>query len=152
MWISFFLACDAGDSAKDSDSGTTGETDSATEPTDSETTETGEDSGDSTSTIPFVDLCGIHFSEQWAFDGECPRMKTPCELTVADEASCRFDIAYSSGMTMGMPYEMTISGMSVSFGDGDQLTGCTGTVIKGDLIEGSCDGGCSFELYRETTR
>lgn len=110
-----------------------------------------EDTGeveDTDTTIPYEDLCGFHFSERWAFNGQCPQMRTPCELTAVDESACSFSIAYASGMTMGMPYAMTVTGADVSFGDGDSVTGCVGTVVDGDTITGTCDGGCAFTLDR----
>jgi hypothetical protein len=51
-------------------------------------------------------------------------------------------------MTMGMPYAGTIDGDTVTFGDGDTVTGCVGTVETADKISGSCDGGCTYELRR----
>lgn len=141
MLLALLAACgtDPVDSADPSDTAGTGDTGDT------------EDSGDTEDTddsIEYVDLCGIHYSERWAFNGECPQMRTPCELTVTDEAACTFDIAYASGMTMGMPFDMTITGVDVGFGDGDSVTGCTGTVVDGDTITGTCDGGCSFTLDR----
>lgn len=84
--------------------------------------------------------------DDWAFDGECPQMHTPCEVAVD---GCALTISYeATGMTMGMPYAATIDGDLVTFEDGDLLEGCTGTVLDARTIEGSCAGGCTFSLSR----
>lgn len=83
----------------------------------------------------------------WAWDGQCPMMVTPCDIVV-DGCSLTIDYEADGGMTMGMPYTGTISGDQISFEDGDSVDGCTGTLIDPDTVEGSCAGGCTFTLTR----
>lgn len=84
--------------------------------------------------------------DDWAWDGECPGMTTPVSIAVD---GCNLTLDYGNGgMTMGMPYDATVSGSDVTFGDGDSVTGCTGTVESADKITGSCDGGCTYKLKR----
>lgn len=83
--------------------------------------------------------------EDWAWNGDCPQMRTPCEIVVD---GCDVEIAYSSGMTMGMPYAGTIDGDTITFQDGDTVDGCVGTVEDADKVTGSCGGGCTFTLRR----
>lgn len=80
--------------------------------------------------------------EDWAWDGECPMMLTPCEIEVTE---CSLTIGYSSGMTMGMPDGGTISGSTVTF-TGGTVEGCTGEILDANTIEGSCADGCTFTL------
>ncbi len=80
----------------------------------------------------------------WAWDGACPMMLTPCEIEVT---GCSMTIAYSSGMTMGMPDAGTIEGNLVTF-SGGTVEGCTGELLDADTIEGSCADGCTFTLSR----
>ncbi len=82
--------------------------------------------------------------EDWAWNGECPQMRTPCEIEVT---GCAMTIAYSSGMTMGMPNEATVDGDTVTF-SGGSVPGCGGTVEDADTIRGSCADGCTFTLER----
>ena len=72
-------------------------------------------------------------------------MATACEIIV-DE--CSLTITYSSGMTMGMPYSGTIEDDTITFDDGDSVTGCVGILEDEDNISGTCDGGCEFTLVR----
>lgn len=82
--------------------------------------------------------------EDWAWEGECPQMTTPCEIVVT---GCGFTIGYSSGMTMGMPSGGSIAGTAVSF-TGGSVRGCEGTLEDADHISGSCASGCTFTLSR----
>jgi hypothetical protein len=79
--------------------------------------------------------------DDWAWTGECPGMETPCELAVD---GCALSIAYSSGMSMGMPTGAAVAGSDVTFDSG----GCVGTVVDADTIEGTCSSGCTFALTR----
>jgi hypothetical protein len=81
--------------------------------------------------------------EDWAWRGECPQMLTPCEIEVD---GCSLSIAYSSGMTMGMPNGGEISGDQITF-TGGNYDNCVGTLEDADTISGSCDG-CTFTLTR----
>ncbi len=85
--------------------------------------------------------------DDWAWNGACPKMRTPCDIVVTE---CSFEIDYEAdgGMTMGMPYAATVAADVVTFADGDTVTGCVGTVLSSDRIEGTCDGGCAFTLSR----
>ena len=83
----------------------------------------------------------------WKWEGECPQMRTPCDIVVK---GCEVAIDYDAdgGMTMGMPYAGTISGNTITFEDGDILTGCVGTLSDADNASGTCDDGCTWELSR----
>lgn len=83
----------------------------------------------------------------WAWRGECPQMRTPCDIVVS---ACALTIDYDAdgGMTMGMPYAGTIDGNTLTFADGDTVSGCVGVVEDADTISGTCDGGCTFTLER----
>lgn len=83
----------------------------------------------------------------WKWEGECPQMRTPCDIVVTE---CELAIDYDAdgGMTMGMPYAGTIDGNTITFEDGDILSGCVGTLIDADHAEGTCDTGCTWELSR----
>jgi hypothetical protein len=88
----------------------------------------------------------LNSADDWAWHGECPQMTTPCAIEVD---GCALTIDYGDGgMTMGMPYAATVSGDTVTFDDGDSVTGCTGTITDTDKVEGTCDGGCTFTLRR----
>lgn len=114
------LACTgAGDSAK-----------SDTDPTGSSTT-----------------CATLNSGTDWYWDGECPMMVTPCDIVV-EGCSLSIDYEADGGMTMGMPYSGTISGSTISFADDDTVTGCVGTIVDADHVEGSCGDGCTFTLER----
>ena len=81
-------------------------------------------------------------SEDWAWNGECPQMRTPCVVTFE---SCAVTIDYPSGMTMNMPSAGTIEGDTVTF-TGGSFTGCVGTITDATHITGGCDDGCTFTL------
>lgn len=83
----------------------------------------------------------------WAWDGACPQMPTPCDIVVTG-CSLAIDYEADGGMTMGMPFAGTISGDTITFEDGDMVTGCVGTIVDADHVTGSCDSGCTFELFR----
>lgn len=134
----FLLACSAG--GKDtSDSSADADTDADTD------TDTDTDTDADTDSDTDADCTPITPGDDWAWTGECPQMTTPTEIAVS---GCELTIAYSSGMTMGMPYSATVSGTTVTFADDDSVTGCVGTAESSDKIEGSCDGGCTFKLKR----
>jgi len=73
-------------------------------------------------------------------------MSTPCEIIVS---GCDLTIAYSSGMTMGMPYGGVIEDDSITFFDDNNLEGCVGTLSDADNASGACGDGCTFALTRE---
>jgi hypothetical protein len=50
-------------------------------------------------------------------------------------------------MSMGMPTGGVVTGTDVQFGGGS-VTGCVGTVLDADTIEGTCSGGCTYTLSR----
>lgn len=85
----------------------------------------------------------VNSGDNWAWNGACPQMRTPCEIEVS---GCEMAIAYSSGMTMGMPYAGAIEGDTITFEDGDYVDGCVGTVVAADEITGTCADGCEFTL------
>jgi hypothetical protein len=85
--------------------------------------------------------------DDWAWQGECPQMRTPCDIVV-DECSVTIDYSADGGMTMGMPYVATIAGDTITFEDGDSIMGCVGTIEDADTVTGTCDGGCTFTLRR----
>ncbi len=88
----------------------------------------------------------VNSGDNWAWNGECPQMKTPCDLVVT---GCEIAIDYTAdgGMTMDMPKNGTVAGDTVTFDD-NGVSGCVGTVLSADEIEGTCDGGCTFTLKR----
>lgn len=136
---------DAKDTADGADTGAdTGDAVDTGESVDTADTSDTEDTG--TEELPVV--CGVTVAEDWAFFGECPRMRTPCEIWVADEATCAFEVTYSSGMTMGMPYSFTVDGDTLTFGDDDEIFGCVATLQGPDYASGSCEDGCTFTLER----
>lgn len=140
------VACGGGDPKDTGGDDTAADTGSADTDTgeSADTADTAEDTG--TEELPVV--CGVTVAEDWAFYGECPRMRTPCEIWVADEATCAFDVTYSSGMTMDMPYSFTVAGDTVTFGDDNGITGCVGTLQGPDYVSGTCADGCTFTLER----
>jgi hypothetical protein len=85
--------------------------------------------------------------DDWAFNGQCPQMRTPCDIVV-DGCSLAIDYEADGGMTMGMPYAGTIAGDTITFEDGDYVKGCVGTIADPDTVSGTCDGGCTFTLER----
>lgn len=85
--------------------------------------------------------------DDWAWNGECPQMRTPCDIVV-DGCSLTIDYEADGGMTMGMPYEGTIEGDTITFADGGSVNGCVGTIETADKVSGTCDGGCTFTLRR----
>jgi hypothetical protein len=120
-------ACNADDSASDTDA--VGDTDG------------GGDTDTDTDVEPTCDA--MTAGEDWAWRGECPQMLTPCEIEVD---GCTISIAYSSGMTMGMPDGGEIEGNEITF-TGGSYDNCVGTLEDADTISGSCDG-CTFTLTR----
>ncbi|MBM4364807.1 MAG: hypothetical protein FJ102_01220 [Deltaproteobacteria bacterium] len=130
----FAVACVTGGDTKDS-TDTAGGTD------------TGDtaDSGDTNDTEP---TCAtVESGDNWAWDGECPQMKTPCDIVVT-ECSLAIDYEADGGMTMGMPFSGTIEGDTITFANDNGVDDCVGTVIAADEIEGTCKGGCTFTLRR----
>jgi hypothetical protein len=83
----------------------------------------------------------------WAWDGECPQMVTPCDIVVTE---CSFVIDYEAdgGMTMSMPFGGVIVDDQVTFNNDNGVTGCVGTLVDADTVEGSCADGCTFTLSR----
>jgi hypothetical protein len=129
----FLLAC-SGKAAED--------TSSAADDT-SEVTDTNTDTD--TDTEP---ACAtLNSGDDWAWTGECPQMRTPCDIVVTG-CSLTIDYAADGGMTMGMPYAATIDGDTITFEDGDSVPGCVGTVVSADEVTGSCEDGCTFTLKR----
>ncbi len=138
--LAFLLACTG---ASTDDSGKNPTTDTTdTDTTDTDTTDT--DTTD-TDTTPTCDP--MNSAADWAWYGACPQMRTPCDIVVT---GCSFAIDYEAdgGMTMSMPFGGTINGNVVTFNDDNGVTGCVGTLTAPDQIEGSCDGGCTFELHQ----
>lgn len=104
------------------------------------------DAGDSASdTADSAGCATMSSGDDWAWNGECPQMRTPCEIVVD---ACNLTIGYSSGMTMGMPYAGTIDGDTITFEDGDYVAGCVGTLESADRVTGTCADGCTFTLRR----
>lgn len=131
MLLSLLLACTgtSDDSAKvDTDV-----------PTDTDTTPT------DTNTTPAC--VTVNSGTNWAWNGECPQMKTKCDIVVT-ECTLAIDYEADGGMTMDMPYGGVIVGDVVTFNDDNGVTGCVGTVIDADTIEGTCASGCTFDLTR----
>lgn len=89
----------------------------------------------------------LNSGDDWAFNGECPQMRTPCDIVV-DGCSLTIDYSADGGMTMGMPYAGTISGDTITFEDGDDVPGCVGTIEDPDKVTGTCADGCTFTLRR----
>jgi hypothetical protein len=85
----------------------------------------------------------LEAGSDWAWSGDCPGMRTPCELA---QAGCAVELSYD-GMTMGMPYSGTVAGDQVSFADDNSVHGCAGTAVSPSEISGTCDG-CTFLLSR----
>ena len=132
------LACAGGTKTDDSAPNTGDDTSANHETADTSSHETA-DSGPACSTM--------NSGTDWAWTGECPQMRTPCDIVV-DGCSLTIDYSADGGMTMGMPYSGTISGDTVTFGDDDSVTGCVGTIEDPDKVTGTCSNGCSFTLRR----
>ena len=116
LTLLLFLAC-AGETKTDDSSSNTGD-DSA------DTTDDSGGADDSAGeTGPTCDA--MSSGDDWYWNGECPQMRTPCDIVV-DGCSLTIDYNADGGMTMGMPYEATIEGSTVTFADGDSMTGCVG--------------------------
>lgn len=130
MWISLlFLGCaTSGGDTSDTSSDTSADTSSDT----------------SSDTASCSELSS---GTDWAWTGECPQMPTPCDIVVTG-CSLTIDYAADGGMTMGMPYAGTIEGDTVTFADDNGVTGCVGTILDADHVEGTCGDGCTFELAR----
>ncbi len=141
--LSLLSAC-SGTSGKDS---APGGTDTGTAADDSGTTgDTGNTDTGKTDTGTLA-CASLSTGDDWAWNGQCPQMRTPCDI-VADGCAFTIDYAADGGMTMGMPTGGTIAGDTVTFSEDNGVTGCTGTVIDADTVEGTCDGGCTFTLSR----
>ncbi len=114
-----------------------------------DTAATGDDSAaDTDADTDTVTCAPLNTGEDWAWQGECPQMRTPCDIVVD---GCSVSVDYSAepgGMTMGMPYAGTIDGNTVTFEDGDSVDGCVGTIEDADTVSGTCAGGCTFTLRR----
>lgn len=82
--------------------------------------------------------------DDWAWSGSCIGMTMGCEI-VRD--GCELTIT-CSGMDMGLPESAMVDGSTVMFEDGDDVTGCEGTVEDANTLSGSCDGDCSWTLER----
>lgn len=106
-----------------------------------ETTETGDTGGNEPA------CATVNPGDNWAWNGECPQMRTPVVIAVSD---CTLTLDYDAvgGMTMGMPYSATVSGDQMTFDDGDSVSGCVGTVESADEITGTCDG-CDYTLKQQ---
>ena len=87
----------------------------------------------------------------WEWTGECPQMTTPCDVEV-DGCALTIDYEADGGMTMGMPVGGTIEGDTITFTDGDSVTGCVGTIEGADQVSGTCGDGCTFSLRRKARR
>jgi len=132
-----FLACAGGSKTDDSAQHTGDDTSAGDDSADTQAQDT--DTGPACATL--------NSGDDWAWSGECPQMRTPCDIVV-DGCSLTIDYAADGGMTMGMPYAGTISGDTITFEDGDSVGGCTGTIEDPDKVTGSCTGGCTFTLRR----
>jgi hypothetical protein len=89
----------------------------------------------------------LNSGTDWVWNGECPQMRTPCDIVV-DGCSLTIDYDADGGMTMGMPYAGTIEGDTITFEDGDSVGGCVGTIEDADNVSGTCGDGCTFTLKR----
>jgi hypothetical protein len=107
----------------------------------------GDDSAADTDTDTDAACTTLTGGDDWVWNGECPQMRTPCDIVV-NECALEIDYGADGGMTMGMPYAATIAGDTITFADGDTVTGCVGTIEDADTVSGSCDGGCTFTLAR----
>jgi hypothetical protein len=127
----FTLACSGKGDAEEGDSATPA----------------GDDTAVDTDTDTEPPCSTVNSGDDWAWNGECPQMRTPVAITVTE---CALALDYESvgGMTMGMPYTGTVDGDQVTFGDDNTVTGCVGTVETEDKITGSCADGCTFTLRR----
>ena len=118
-------------------------------------TSTGDDSAADTDTDTSTDTdtgsggqcSALSSGDDWAWNGECPQMLTPCDIVV-EGCTLAIDYSVDGGMTMGMPYEGTIEGDTITFADGDLVKGCVGTIETADKVTGSCEDGCTFTLRR----
>ncbi len=127
MLFALILACGTADSTKTTDTSASTDT-SATEDT--------------------APACAtVNSGTDWAWHGACPQMTTPVDIVVTG-CALALDYQADGGMTMGMPYDGTVTDSTVTFGAGDSVTGCVGDVVSADRIEGTCDGGCAFTLRR----
>ena len=133
-----FLAC-SGTTKTDDTSATTDDSGSGTD--------SGRGDSDDSDTGTGGACAVLSSGDDWYWKGECPQMRTPCDIVV-DGCSLTIDYSADGGMTMGMPYEATIEGDTITFADGDTVTGCVGTIEDADTVSGTCDGGCTFELQR----
>jgi len=82
--------------------------------------------------------------DDWAWSGSCIGMTMACEIM---RDGCGLTIS-CSGMDMGLPESAMVDGSAVMFDDGDDVTGCEGTVEDANTLSGTCDGGCSWTLER----
>jgi len=105
----------------------------------------GDETGSAVDTAPACSA--LTGGDDWVWNGECPQMRTPCDIVV-NECALEIDYGADGGMTMGMPYAATIEGDTITFADGDTVTGCVGTIEDADTVSGTCDGGCTFTLKR----
>ena len=136
LTLILLLACAGG--SKTDDSGAAAD-DSAT----ADDSAGGDDSAEDSAPT----CAALNSGDDWAFNGDCPQMRTPCDIVV-DGCSLAIDYSADGGMTMGMPYEATGRGDTITFADGDSVTGCEGTIEDADTVSGTCDGGCAFTLRR----
>jgi len=143
LTLTLFLACAGGAKTDDStaatdDSGATTDDSGATDDSTA-----ADDSADDTA--PTCDP--MTSGDDWAWLGECPQMRTPCDIVV-DGCSLTIDYSADGGMTMGMPYSATIEGSTVTFSDDNSVSGCVGTLESADKVTGTCSNGCTFTLRR----
>ncbi len=82
--------------------------------------------------------------DDWAWSGTCIGMTMGCEI---ERDGCELTIT-CSGMDMGLPESAMVDGTTVMFDDGDDVTGCEGTVEDANTLNGTCDGDCSWTLER----
>lgn len=138
------LACGGGTKTDDSANSSTDDTSGGgADSGDTDSADTnGGDSADSTPTCST-----LNSGDDWYWSGECPQMRTPCDIVV-DGCSLTIDYAADGGMTMGMPYSATIEGSTVTFSDDNSVSGCVGTLESADKVTGTCSNGCTFTLRR----
>ncbi len=105
----------------------------------------GDDTSADTDTAPACST--LNSGDDWAWNGECPQMRTPCDIVVT---ACSFTIDYDAdgGMTMGMPYAGTIDADTTTFEDGDSVPGCVGSVEDADPGSRACAHGWTFTRRR----
>lgn len=138
LTLLLLLAC-TGDTKTDDTSDNGGD--------DSADTSGGDDTANDSGGDTAPECATLNSGDDWSWNGDCPQMRTPCDIVV-DGCSLTIDYAADGGMTMGMPYEGTIEGDTITFADGDSVTGCVGTIEDADTVSGTCDGGCDFTLRR----